>query len=529
MLKKHNANFYSLPVNRRSMPGVIEALNQLCGTRDWFAPEGEVRFLPVSAPPAEDRRARVYHDDTGRAPLTVVNLTTKDRTLTIARRWMAKFISQEIGRLLADRRFIIDRGGRPDQLRASDICVLVRKGSEAEYVEEFLARNDIPYSFYKKSGLYQSEEARNLYHLFRAIANPADQRLVRAALLTRFFAIQAHDLKHYEELPHEHPIARLMRRWHGDADRRQWPRLFQSIQEDTGILYRENIDAAGDRHLTNYRHILQDLEETAQTENLDFAQLVDLLRNYRQQPAAVPDEDNMHQIESEADKVQIMTIHTCKGLEFPVVFLAGGFTTNRENSFWRYHDDGGHVVYDLGQDPAFADRHKLESDEEDRRLYYVALTRAVHKLYVPFFRPKRNSGWSGPVATFIHDAIETAFVDDSSPMVRFVTDAGLNLGDVPPLEQELDPMPEAPPPSPGIADIPAGDLVLPPKDLAFPGRTQSIGSFSYFSRHRHAMDAGLTLLDKMSHFADDAELYADEVMDPIEDVDIEARYNVLGW
>ncbi len=528
LLRHHDAAYYSLPVNWRSMPGLVEVLNQLCGTRDWFAPESGVRFLPVSVPPPEQRRARAYADTTQRAALTVVDLNRGERSLSLARRWMAWFIAEEIQRLLQDDKFVIDRHGRPDRLRASDICVLIRKSSEAENVEEFLSRSGIPFAFYKKSGLYQSEEARNLYYLFQAIDNPGSRQDLRKALLTRFFPVAVEELELVDELPYEHPVRRLLRRWHEYAEQRQWPRLFQSVLEDTGILFRENTESDGDRRLTNYRHILQDLEQTAYEENLDFAQLVDRLRNYRLDAALVAEDDNMHRIESEADKVQIMTIHTCKGLEFPVVFLAGGFTANRNNPYNRYHDDNGRVVYDLTKQPEFKDRHEREEAEEDRRLYYVALTRAIHKLYVPNFRPQRNSGWSGPVATFIYDALETAFDRRNAEHVRFLTEAGVELQREPEWTPELDALPVALDQEVAAA-VPVPAELLPPAVPSFQHRSRRIGSFSSLAAHAHHPADADSLLDKMTAFAAETELLSDEILgrDDLEEPAMESGANLL--
>ncbi len=513
MLARHGARLYSLPVNWRSTPSLINALNQLCGARDWFHSEGRIRFEPVVPPPDNERQARIFEDQSERAALTVVDLNKDSRNLTIARRWMASFIADEISRLLGDRSLVINANGRARQLVASDICILVRKTGETDYLEEFLTRNEIPYSFYKQGGLYQSDEARQLYYLFQAIAAPGNAAAVKKALLTQFFNVPAPALEHYAELPPQYPAKKLLQTWNEYAEARRWAPLVQSILEDTGILFRENVVSGGDRRLTNYRHILHDLEQAAQLQNLDFSELLDVLRNYRQEVAELPDELNLHQIDSDRAKVQIMTIHTSKGLEFPILFLAGGFTHGPENEFWCYHDDEGRRVYDLGKSPEAAPDYQREMAEEDRRLYYVALTRTIYKLYVPRFRPRTDRGWSGPVPSFIYDSLETAFEGDDNADVRHINEHGHDLTQgrpwLPVIDQEL-PAAEAavrlPPPS-----LP--EPLLPPGDFSFARRLRLVGSFSAFAHQSSRHKSTLTLLDKLNSFADEASLRDDESLE----------------
>ena len=86
--------------------------------------------------------------------------------------------------------------------------------------------------------------------------------------------------------------------------------------------------------------------------------VIDMLDRKRQ---SLGELDNLQPIETQAPRVQIMTVHACKGLEFPVVFLAGGFTAGAGSSYSVYRDDDQRLVFDLDHDEDTASRAKAQT------------------------------------------------------------------------------------------------------------------------------------------------------------------------
>ncbi len=116
-----------------------------------------------------------------------------------------------------------------------------------------------------------------------AVFDPGSIPDVKKALLTPFFAYEPNDLFAYETLPVSHPLKQLLFHWNDLARRRKWGLLFQSLMEDSGLLFREAESRDWDRKYTNYRQIFEHLEAVAYRNNLDFRGLSALLDSYRKQ------------------------------------------------------------------------------------------------------------------------------------------------------------------------------------------------------------------------------------------------------
>jgi exodeoxyribonuclease V beta subunit len=426
------ARLYSLATNWRSKPELVTAFNDLFGRDEWFPPHDqagsfEIGYQGAGSPDENDLPGILVADRSRRPVLNVVDLRSSASPKQ-AKPVLARFVAREV-------RYLVDRGGvqiqakngEPRPLHFGDICILVRGKPDAFFLEPELMDLSIPYSFYKKPGLFLSDEALYLSLVCHAVLDPGSIPDVKKALLTPFFAYKPNDLFAYETLPVFHPLKQLLFNWNDLACSRKWGLLFQSIMEDSGFLFREAESRDWDRKYTNYRQIFEHLEAVAYRNNLDFRGLSALLDSYRKQTVGAQDDADIHQIETEEKKVQIMTMHVSKGLQFPVVFIAGGLTQPFADDYHVYHDydpanlDASiHKVIDLTKTYG-KEQHDREKNDEDKRLYYVALTRAQFKLYVPFFPATSRHPWMGPVCRFFSEAISSAFSqDDDNPALGWL-------------------------------------------------------------------------------------------------------------
>jgi exodeoxyribonuclease V beta subunit len=412
--KDYHADFQPLTTNWRSCPELLKALNQLFKEGNWF-PGDDICYRPVEAPSEEDQPNKLVSDQSGLAALSLVDLTHLSK-LKDARKHYARFVAGEIRRLLGDvdksLMEICLKSQKRRFLDAGDMAILFFTHAEAKPIIRALRDEGIPYSYYKQRGLWRSEEAMHLGYLLRALARPDNYQEFHKALLTPFFGFGPEDLACGADLPPRHPARELFLDWVALAQQRSWASLFQAVLEKTGILFGRagsvsdrSEDADLERRLANYRHILQTLAQAAYEQNLDLDSILDVLHGNRLKG----DDKDFQPIETERPKVRIMTVHSAKGLEFPVVFLAGGFTDKPNNQCLTYRDNMGNVVFDLAPGEEAKEKAKRERTDEQRRLLYVALTRAMFKVVTPWV----NKGHSpGPLVTIFSPAVKEGCLEE---------------------------------------------------------------------------------------------------------------------
>lgn len=381
------ARFYSLAENWRSSKTLVGQFNILFGGGNWFT-DPEVAYLDVAYP--EKRSGSGAPAD--QRGLAVVDLG--ERAGTEARSQYARFAAREIARLLESPEFA-----------PGDIAILIRKWSESPFIEEELGRLGVRFSYYKREGLYQSREALQVRCLLGAIAAPGDLPAVKKALLTPFFGLNPGDLPAYDAAAESHPATVLLSRWNAMAVSGRWAELFDSVLRDSGLAPRVLDRADGERSLADFRHIMEDISSRACAGRAEIRRLIKDLDALITGVERDGDASNFHRPEREDPGVQIMTVHASKGLQFPVVFVAGGFTGPKSDDVMVYHEQGRRCfnLGGTGIDRDAKERCALEQRWEEERLFYVATTRAARLLYVPFFRYRRNPG---PLGKWIADALE---------------------------------------------------------------------------------------------------------------------------
>ena len=455
-----HANLYRLSTNYRSMPELVRAFNALFATTAYFGTAGEsanvdsIYYTAALESPPDKRKIQVAGDSCGRGALHLIRLDA-ELSGTEAKRLYFRFLAREIHALIRSGTIRTGVAGGADRsLDFGDVCILLRTRTDAPLIEDALDNWNVPHSFYKKTGLYQTIEALELAFVLRAVAAPSVLEAGYKAFLTRFFRYTPEaidDLRMRDLSPNaveEPPGRRQLGRWHALARRRNWPAFFRSILQDSEALLPGSRDTADDpdifdpryeRTITNYEQICDELSEHAVRENLDLTGIIEHLELLRGENIPVREEWDVHRQESEEPRVKLMTIHTAKGLEFPVVCIAGGFTRRPAHLYetYEFHNEHGERVHDLVRSAENEERFRAEEEAEERRLYYVALTRAAMKLYVPYLSAGEKGARSsaGPLGRFVREAIDAAFGSDQSAdrAVQYLElDAAGNFFDGPP-------------------------------------------------------------------------------------------------
>ncbi|WP_349779570.1 exodeoxyribonuclease V subunit beta [Xanthomonas sp. WHRI 7065] len=402
--------------NFRSRPGVLAAIDALyaqAGYTDAFLTDG-IAFHPVR-PGTKRLDADLQRDGAAAPALTLwrapdpppppAAAAAKTKQAGKPKPWSANrarelataaCVAAIRGWLAGGRDGTVN--GRPVQ--AGDIAVLVRSHGEATRMQQALGAVGIPAVAAGKQSLFATDEALELLALLQALLDPGDDSRLRAALATVLIGADAAAIA---ALAHD---GERHRRWQQQALdwRERWQRGGPlALIGDLGAAHGQRLLALvdGERRLTNYLQLAELLQE-ADARALGPHGLVDWLSR-RIANADDNDEAQQLRLESDARRVQIVTLHKSKGLEYPLVFLPYiGIGRSDKGA-------GRHCVVhapELGRqlhwktdkdDPTWSAAEaawKQEQRAEDARLLYVGLTRAEHALWIasgPFHQHERTA------------------------------------------------------------------------------------------------------------------------------------------
>lgn len=287
-------------------------------------------------------------------------------------------------------------------LQPRDIAVLVSTGIQAMNIQQALSRRGIRSVYLSdRHRLFASTEAADFHLWLRAIAEPRQLAYVRSALATGSFC---------RSLPELDAVARqggMSERVDAEIERflgyhelcqsrgvlAAIYRLLHDYDIPARLLTQPTAAASGERRLMNLLH----LADWAQNEQAELAGLDALIQRFQQALAADEAEHELR-LEQDENLVQIITIHSAKGLQYPVVYLPFLClirpNERAQRDIARVQHREGHRVLSLGADLAALEAQKDDDLTEGLRLVYVAMTRAESACYVGLGPVRFGSGAS---------------------------------------------------------------------------------------------------------------------------------------
>ncbi len=461
---------HALGTNFRSTRALVAAVNRvfaLAQTERWSGAFALGRDGPQALPfdpvGAHGRRDALLH---GGAPMPALQTAWLPKVLPqrALRRLLAEHAAAQLAQWLSDpatgwvtdwtaqgsaqgsAQGAADSASPPERrLRPGDVAVLVRDQHEAEAIRRALARRAIPSVYLsEKDSVFASAEAADLLRWLRAVDQPLDARLARAAYGCVTWNLPLAELAAHldDELLWDRRVAllqRLQQVWqrqgvltllrqtlHALALPQRWlaDEAVDGLEDGAEPADEPTIEPApssrgAERRLTNLLH-LGELLQAASARLEGPGALIRWLAAQVQgggrdgaaglgaaagTQAVVSDtEAHVVRLESDAQLVQVVTVHKSKGLEYPVVMLPFAHAVrdarprSTEPVEWVDEQTGTRHLDYLRRAEA-VEQARMERLREDLRLFYVALTRARHALWLGVGLPKpRSSKTAAPTS-----------------------------------------------------------------------------------------------------------------------------------
>lgn len=264
-------------------------------------------------------------------------------------------------------------------IRYRDIAVFYRINAQSRAIEDELVKNHIPYTIVGGMKFYERKEIKDILAYLRVISNPEDSLSLKRILNVPHRGIGEKSIERLEayakdrELPLFETLKEALRQnWLTNTAKgkiKEFVDLIEEFRRDSNIISLSQLTLS----LVQKTGYIDRLKEEAtdeafsRIENID--ELINLIMEFEREErislegfldkvSLITDVDLY---EDKEDKVSLMTLHCAKGLEFPVVFIIG---------------------IEEGLLPHYRRGEEIEDMEEERRLFYVGITRAKEKLFL---------------------------------------------------------------------------------------------------------------------------------------------------
>jgi len=304
-------------------------------------------------------------------------------------------------------RVALTDSGRTSQITeitAADIAVLVRSNKQAEQYQRKFGDVGIPAVISSKKPVFATPECEEFLLILRAIAMPSDIRALKRAMSSVWFGLSGDE--HHHICSSEPAFDQWFSRFQNYY--RLWVELgFFSMMTkmvvDEKIFVHLCTEKNGERRIANILHLAELVQKEEQEKQLGIGQILFWLQ--KMMSDAAKKQETELRLESDAEAVSILTMHSAKGLEYPVVFcpslLAVGKYDDKKAVMTKCHDDDGRLICDLGSE--LFDKHRQlsieEQKQEELRLAYVAVTRAQLRCYLFWADIRESAGYAGSAAS----------------------------------------------------------------------------------------------------------------------------------
>jgi exodeoxyribonuclease V beta subunit len=349
---------FTLGENWRSEKKLVEAVNTIFHRPQKPFVFDEIRFDPVVAKARADKEPLLIGGEK-ESPFQIWFYEREGKSISKieAEKRLPQIVAGEIARLLNSDARIGDRALKPE-----DIAVLVPENKHAQQMQDALRTVNVPSVLHTAASLFESFEAMEFRRVLLAIAQPTDERLLKAALATELIGFNGTRLVELTEVESQN----ILERFHdylASWVERGFFRMFRQWLQRESVRQRLLAFPDGERRLTNVLHLGEALHQAEGEFRFGVGGLLKWLGE-QMNPDALTAEEHQLRLERDDNAVRLITIHKSKGLQYGIVFCPFNWrdskATRRGAKEIFFHDpaDAMRLACDLGGDGARAARGK---------------------------------------------------------------------------------------------------------------------------------------------------------------------------
>ncbi|MEI7982607.1 MAG: UvrD-helicase domain-containing protein, partial [Bacteroidota bacterium] len=349
---------YSMNLNFRSTDELIKALNNFFSFENPFA-DTQIGYQPVERGLLD--LGTMTENNACVEPFEIYGFKKKAE--------IESFVLNETSRLLYTKEIKING----DRIKPSDIAIIVRTNKEGQVYKKAFSRADIPAVTVDDAKVMSSDEAVIIRYIMEAVIQPS-RGAINRVLLNPCFGKNTEDVERLNDEEHLDQFRELRSIWYGSGIYNMLFRFFDLYQVR---VYSFKMGIDGQRILTNFYQIAEILHQA----ELQNKYTPNELWQWCNRAQSDDNDENEQRVESQDDAVKITTVHKCKGLTYKIIFAPHLDLNLTEYPIFDFREKGRYKFTHQPTD----DQKKLwaeQTEQENRRLIYVALTRAQYKAYV---------------------------------------------------------------------------------------------------------------------------------------------------
>ncbi len=375
---RKRGNIYRLGVNYRSSVKMVEAVNRIFAVHPDPFCHPDITFPNLASRPAAKAPELLENGKPAEeAMLRYKILREFDSWADVCARRIAFILSDKSNLAKPPKK----EDEEPSPIVPGDIIVLLSKNSKCMELRRELEEYNIPAVCLKSGNVYAGIEAAELYAVLDAVVDSGDRRKFHTALASGLCNVPLSmlecDSESYDGLDHYRKIFfELFSLW----QKKGFAAMFETLLKKFKIRENLAVQAEAERRLTNLSQLGELLLQLSVSENLSPERLISQFGSLIAASSDSKEEEHEELMSADGSCVRIMTIHTSKGLQAPIVIIpeVQQFDMSKKKLNGFCSENGGRVL-NLSGDALKNQTEKDELEAEMRRLIYVAVTRAEYR------------------------------------------------------------------------------------------------------------------------------------------------------